>query len=65
MIEISNRLKHGGGRTPGRHPREPDSGLANGQRLEATAGSRASCRFGPLTGGGFKVSLTTPVETNA
>ena len=40
-------------------------GLANVcQRLEARWGNRASCRYGPMTSGGFKVSLTIPVETN-
>ncbi|HZU51994.1 MAG TPA: ATP-binding protein, partial [Sphingomicrobium sp.] len=41
-------------------------GLANVcQRLEARWGSHASCRYGPMSGGGFKVSLTMPVDTNA
>ncbi|HYI43037.1 MAG TPA: histidine kinase [Sphingomicrobium sp.] len=38
-------------------------GLANVcQRLDARFGSRAECRFGPVTGGGYKVTLTMPVE---
>ena len=66
VIEISNRLKHGGkDELPAATHEGTGLGLANVcQRLEARWGSRASCRFGPLTGGGFKVSLTTPVETN-
>ena len=36
-----------------------------GQRLDARWGSRANCRYGPMTGGGYKVVLTMPVETNA
>jgi hypothetical protein len=40
-------------------------GLSNVcQRLEARFGSRASCRFGPMSSGGFKVALTMPVETH-
>ena len=34
------------------------------QRLEARFGSRATCRFGPMTGGGYKVALTMPIEIN-
>ena len=34
------------------------------QRLEARWGSRASCRFGPIPAGGYKVALTMPVETH-
>ena len=67
VVEISNRLKHGGHiELPAATHEGTGVGLSNVcQRLEARFGSRASCRFGPITGGGFKVSLTTPVETNA
>jgi hypothetical protein len=34
------------------------------QRLEARFGSRASCRFGAMTSGGYKVAITMPIETN-
>jgi two-component system LytT family sensor kinase len=34
------------------------------QRLEARFGSRGTCRFGPMTGGGYKVVLTMPTEAN-
>ena len=66
VLEISNRLKHGGkDELPAATHEGTGLGLANVcQRLEARFGSRASCRFGPMTGGGYKVALTMPVETN-
>jgi LytS/YehU family sensor histidine kinase len=66
LLEISNRLKHGGKEEiPAATHEGTGLGLANVcQRLEARWSSRASCRFGPMNGGGFKVSLTMPVETN-
>jgi len=66
VVEISNRLRHGGkDDLPAATHEGTGLGLANvSQRLEARFGSRASCRFGPLTGGGFKVSLTMPVDTD-
>jgi len=66
VVEISNRLKNGGEiDLPAATHEGTGVGLANVcQRLEARFGSRASCRYGPMTGGGFKVSLTTPVETH-
>ncbi len=66
VLEISNRLKHGGkDELPAATHEGTGLGLANVcQRLEARWGSRASCRYGPMNGGGFKVSLTMPVETN-
>ena len=66
VLEISNRPKHGG-KDEGRAPTHEGTGLglANvSQRLEARWGHRASCRYGPMPSGGFKVSLTMPVETN-
>ena len=67
VLEISNRLKHGGkDELPAATHEGTGLGLANVcQRLEARWGGRASCRYGPMSGGGFKVSLTMPVETNA
>ena len=67
VVEISNRLKHGGKEIlPAATHEGTGLGLANVcQRLEARWGTRASCRFGPMHDGGYKVSLTMPVETNA
>jgi hypothetical protein len=66
VVEISNQLKHGGkDELPAATHEGTGVGLANvRQRLEARFGSHASCRYGPMTGGGFKVALTMPVETN-
>lgn len=66
VVEVSNRLKHGGkDELPAATHEGTGLGLANVcQRLEARWGNRASCRYGPMTGGGFKVSLTMPQEAN-
>lgn len=66
QLEISNRLKHGGkDELPAATHEGTGLGLVNVcQRLEARWGARASCRYGPMKGGGFKVSLTMPVEAN-
>ena len=63
-LEISNRLKNGGkDQLPAATHEGTGVGLSNvSQRLEARWGGRASCRYGPMSGGGFKVSLTIPVE---
>ena len=66
VVEVTNRLKHGGqGELPAATHEGTGLGLANVcQRLEARFGTHASCRFGPMAKGGFKVSLTMPVETH-
>jgi two-component system, LytTR family, sensor kinase len=66
VLEISNRLKNGGqDQLPAATHEGTGLGLANVcQRLDARWGTRASCRFGPMTAGGYKVSLTMPVETH-
>ena len=66
VLEISNRLKHGGSiELPAATHEGTGLGLANVcQRLEARWGTQASCRYGPMADGGYKVSLTMPVETN-
>jgi two-component system LytT family sensor kinase len=66
VLEISNRLKNGGkDELPAATHEGTGLGLSNVcQRLEARFGSRASCRFGRMSSGGYKVALTMPVETH-
>ena len=66
VVEVSNRLKNGGREDLHAATHEGTGlGLANVcQRLDARFGSRATCRFGAMAAGGFKVALTMPVETN-
>ena len=66
VVGVSNRLKNGGkDELPAATHEGTGLGLDNvRQRLAARWGNRANCRYGPMTGGGFKVSLTMPVETN-
>lgn len=66
QVEVSNWQKNGGMiQLPAATHEGTGVGLSNVcQRLEARFGSRASCRFGPISEGGFKVALTFPAETN-
>ena len=66
VLEISNRLKNGGkDELPAATHEGTGLGLSNvSQRLEARWGTDARCRYGAMTAGGYKVSLTMPVETN-
>ena len=66
VLEISNRLKNGGkDGLPAATHEGTGLGIANVcQRLEARFGSRAECRFGPIDGGGYKVTLILPIETD-
>ena len=66
LLEVSNHLKNGGkDELPAATHEGTGLGISNVcQRLEARFGSRASCRFGPMKGGGYKVSVTMPVEVN-
>ena len=66
VVEICNRLKNSGKEDVAAPTHEGTGlGLANVcQRLDARFGNRASCRFGAMTGGGFKVALSMPIETN-
>ena len=67
VVDISNRLKNGGqDLLPAATHEGTGLGLANVcQRLEARFGNRATCRYGSMKSGGYKVSLTMPVETHA
>jgi two-component system LytT family sensor kinase len=66
LLEVSNRLKNGGrDELPAATHEGTGVGLSNVcQRLEARFGAQASCRFGPMTTGGYKVALTLPVESS-
>jgi two-component system LytT family sensor kinase len=65
-VETSNRLKHPGKEElPAPTHEGTGLGLANvSQRLDGRFGTRASCYFGPMLGGGYKVTLTMPLETH-
>jgi two-component system, LytTR family, sensor kinase len=66
LLEVSNRLKNGGkDELPAATHEGTGVGISNVcQRLEARFGNRSTCRFGPMNAGGYKVSLTMPVEVN-
>ena len=66
VLEVTNRLKNGGrDELPAATHEGTGLGLANVcQRLDARFGSRATCRFGPMSRGGYKVAITMPVDMN-
>jgi len=65
-ITISNQLVNGKkNELPAATHEGTGLGLANViERLETRFGSKADCRFGPMTGGGYKVTLRMPVQGN-
>lgn len=63
-VSVTNRLRKRGRQSlPAATHEGTGVGLANVcQRLDARFGSAAECRFGPIADGGYKVTLTMPVE---
>ena len=63
-VSVTNRLlKPGKQQLPVATHEGTGLGLGNVcQRLDARFGTRAQCLFGPVAGGGYKVTLTMPVE---
>ena len=66
QISVSNRLANGKkNELPAATHEGTGLGLANvSQRLETRFGSKADCRYGPMQTGGYKVTLTMPVQDN-
>jgi hypothetical protein len=66
-ISVSNQLINGKkNQLPAATHEGTGLGLANvTQRLETRFGNKASCRFGPMPTGGFKVTLTMPVQRDS
>jgi len=65
-ITVSNQLLSGKkNELPAATHEGTGLGLANVvERLETRFGNKAQCRYGPMPGGGFKVTLTMPVQLN-
>jgi two-component system, LytTR family, sensor kinase len=65
-ISVSNRLVNGKkNELPAASHEGTGLGLANViERLETRFGSKAECRYGPMPGGGYKVTLTMPMQGN-
>ena len=63
-IMVTNRLLNGKkNELPAATHEGTGVGLSNVcERLETRFGSKADCRYGPVTGGGYKVTLTMPVQ---
>ena len=66
VITVTNRLLNGRkNELPAATHEGTGLGLANvSERLETRFGSKAECRHGPVAGGGYKVTLTMPVQDN-
>src|SRR5438445_631273 len=66
-VEVTNRLKNGGKEElPAATHDGTGRGLSNlTQRLEARFGPRGTCSAGPDAGGGYTVTLTMPIDTDA
>ena len=64
VLNITNRLKHGGkDELPAATHEGTGLGIANVcQRLEARFGSAAKCEFGATADGGYRVYLTLPLD---
>jgi LytS/YehU family sensor histidine kinase len=63
-ISVSNQLMSGRkNELPAATHEGTGLGLANvSERLETRFGSKAECRYGPMQGGGYKVTLTMPIQ---
>lgn len=66
-ISVSNQLTSGRkNQVPAATHEGTGLGLANVcERLETRFGPDADCRFGPTSAGGYKVTLTMPIRTDA
>ncbi len=66
VITVANRLLNGRkNELPAATHEGTGLGLANVcERLETRFGSKAECRYGAVAGGGYKVTLTMPVQGN-
>ena len=66
VIAVTNRLLNGRkNELPAATHEGIGLGLANvSERLQTRFGNRAECRFGPVDGGGYQVTLTMPVQDN-
>ena len=62
-IEVTNTASATPAKRRSEAPAGTGVGLANVcQRLEARFGSAANCEFGPMPGGGYRVTMTMPLD---